>query len=139
MSACSSLAEEHGDAAVKVEHLADALDHHLDAAPRLCGLLQSEHQAIDDRLALGLRLDGREQARVGDGFGRLRREDFQQLHVALAKAAGTIRHVDKADQLALDAAAARSAPSESGSARSNSWLKRASAAGSFEKKGSPVR
>src|SRR3712207_7888602 len=39
---------------------------------------------------------------VGDGLGRLAREDFQQLHVARPEAAGAVRHVDEADQLALE-------------------------------------
>jgi hypothetical protein len=64
--------------------------------------LQREHQPVDDRLALGLGLDGGEEARVGDGLGRLAREDFQKLHVARPEAAGAVRHVDEADQFALE-------------------------------------
>src|SRR4051794_31657704 len=51
------LGEDYSHAAVQPEHLTDALDDYLDAALRFCGLLQSEHQAVDDSLALGLRLN----------------------------------------------------------------------------------
>ena len=96
------LRKHSGDAAIKSEHLADALDDHLDAALRISDLLQREHEAINDGFAFGLRLNRGKESRVGNRLGSLRGKDFQKLHVALAKASGTIRHIDEADQLALD-------------------------------------
>src|SRR5215218_982014 len=68
---------------------------------RLGAVLEREQQAVDDGLALGLRLDGGEEARVDDRLGRLRGEYLKQAQLALREPARAVGDVDEADQLAL--------------------------------------
>src|ERR1700749_2289821 len=96
-----AVGEEHGAAAVNVQDFADALDDGANLLARLVSALQREQEPVDDGLALGLRLYGREEARVDDGLGGLRGEYFEQSKLALREAARAVRNVYEAYQLAL--------------------------------------